>query len=543
MRCNTPINKLKLQTVGFTLFLLVFYLLLSASLYKIFQKAGVDPKKALIPGVNFMEWAKLIGRKSWWAALLLIPIVNFFIFAGMCVDLVRSFGKLGFGDSFMAVVLAPVKFFLVGNNDKDKYLGPTLVAESAYNQKIRAAQESGEKYKLKKLLDNNPYKKSSVREWAEAIIFAVFAAAFIRMFLIEAYKIPTSSMEGSLKVGDFLFVSKAHYGIRMPQTIFMVPLLHNRLPFINAESYFSKPSLNYSRLPALESIDKNEPIVFNYPAGGKIYLANGRAYNYDHMKMIGGLPPRFNESNIIERPVDKKDHYIKRCIGTPGDSLQIIDRQVYIDGVAAKNPSNMQFLYRISGVTGGINVKKLDEMGVSIRESNPTEGLFFLNKQQVEQIKGWSPNIKIDVIPNGDVSGRGRHAKHVFPHDPDNFGGWTVDNFGPIWIPKAGATVQINPQNIAPYKEIISEYEGNTLEIKGGQININGKPATSYTFKQDYYWAMGDNRHNSEDSRIWGYVPHDHIVGKPLFIWFSTKDGSIANGINWSRLFTSAYKM
>ena len=523
--------------MGFTLFFIIYYVLLSVSLYKIFEKAGIDPKKALIPGVNFVEWAKLIGRKGWWAAMLLLPIVNFFIFAGMCVDLVRSFGKYGFGDSFMAVVLAPVKFFMVGSNAKDKYLGPTLVAEGAYNQKIREAQESGEKYKLQKLLDNNPYKKSSTREWAEAIIFAVFAAAFIRMFLIEAYKIPTSSMEGSLKVGDFLFVSKAHYGIRMPQTIFMVPLLHNRLPFVNAESYFSKPSLDYFRLPALETIDKNEPIVFNYPAGGKIYMADGRAYNYDHMKMIGGLRPGFNTDNIIERPVDKKDHYIKRCIATPGDSLQIINRQVYINGVAAENPTNMQFLYKISGAAG-INVKKLDEMGVSVHEGNPSSGFFFLNKQQVEKIKAWGPGVSVDVVPP-----RKSHPKHIFPHDPVNFPGWTVDDFGPIYIPKAGATVQINPNNIAPYKEIISNYEGNTLEIKNGNVIINGQPTTSYTFKQDYYWAMGDNRHNSEDSRIWGYVPHDHIVGKPLFIWFSTKNGSIANGINWSRLFTSAYKM
>ena len=523
--------------MSFTIFFLIFYILLSISLYKIFQKAGVDPKKALIPGINFIEWAKLIGRKGWWAALLLLPIVNFFIFAGMCVDLVRYFGKYGFGDSFMAVVLAPLKFFLVGNNADDKYLGPTLEAEGAYNQKIRAAQESGEKYKLKKLLDNNPYKKSGVREWAEAIIFAVFAAAFIRMFLIEAYKIPTSSMEGSLNVGDFLFVSKAHYGIRMPQTIFMVPLLHNRLPFVNKESYFSKPSLDYMRLPALESIDKNEPIVFNYPEGGKVLITANRNWSYNQLKRTGELPPNFRMDKVTERPVDKKDHYIKRCIATPGDSLQIIDRQVYINGKVAKNPTNMQFLYKISGA-GGINVKKLDEMGVSVNEGNASAGLFFLNEQHVEKIKAWGPSVKVDVVPP-----RKGHPNHIFPHDPANFPGWTVDNFGPIYVPKEGATVQISPKNIALYKAIIGEYEGNTLEVKNGNVIINGNPATSYTFKQDYYWAMGDNRHNSEDSRIWGFVPHDHIVGKPLFIWFSTKDGNIFNGINWDRLFTSAYKM
>ncbi|MEL6988717.1 MAG: DUF5684 domain-containing protein [Bacteroidota bacterium] len=225
------------------IFLIILYLLTSASLYFVFPKADVPAWKALVPGLNFVEWCKLIGRPGWWAALLLIPIVNIFIFAGMAVDLVRSFGKLQFVHSAAAVIFAPGIFSWLGFQKDEKYNGPILNQEKDYFKSIEEAKEKGEDYKVKKLVANNPYKKSGGREWAESIIFAVFAAAFIRMFLIEAYVIPTPSMEGSLLVGDFLFVSKAHYGIRPPMTVAMIPLLHNTIPLVGSESYLKKPSL------------------------------------------------------------------------------------------------------------------------------------------------------------------------------------------------------------------------------------------------------------------------------------------------------------
>jgi signal peptidase I len=358
------------------------------------------------------------------------------------------------------------------------------------------------------------------------------------MFLVEAYVIPTSSMEGTLKVGDFLFVSKAHYGIRTPMTVIQFPLMHNRLPFDMGESYTKKPTLPYYRLPAIESIDHNEPVVFNWPAGDSVILTPERSWAIFQLKQQTGgkIPPGLE---VITRPVDKKDHYIKRCVGLPGDSLSIRDGQLYVNGVAAQNPTHRQFLYRVE--PANVNLKKLSEWGVSLSSEQDrmlaSRGMFNLDDDQVQKIKSLGSNIQVTRVPQD------REPGYVFPNDPKRYGGWTVDNYGPIFIPKKGITTPLNMDNLPFYVRIISAYEGNKLEVRDGKIYINGQESTSYTFKQDYYWMMGDNRHNSEDSRIWGYVPEDHIVGKPLFIWFSTKNGNIREGINWNRLFKSASSM
>jgi signal peptidase I len=495
--------------------------------------------QGLVPGLNFVLWAEKIGRKKSYAAWLLFPIVNIFIFCGMAVDLVRSFNKLTFLDTAIAVIYAPISFFRIALSDKDKYIGPILKLEADYKAKIMAASQSGDNYKLQKLKAQNPYTKSGGREWVESVVFAVFAAAFIRMFLIEAYVIPTPSMEGSLLVGDFLFVSKAHYGIRTPMTVAMVPLLHNRIPGLETESYLESPSLPYKRLPAINEIEHNAPIVFNWPVGDSVYLSPSRSWSVGQirrdpsiMNQDRSLRKMVQNKEYITRPLDKKDHYIKRCIGLPGDSLQIINRQVYINGEVAENPSQMQFLYKITS-QGSVNLKKLDEWGVNIQEGNASAGIFFMTPDQAEKVKAIGAKVDYFQLP----------AKDLFPHDPVNFSGWTNDNYGPIYIPKKGETVQLDLNVLALYRRVIKVYEGNDLKVDKGQILINGEVATSYTFKQDYFWAMGDNRHNSEDSRAWGFVPHDHIVGKPLFIWFSTKNGNIGNGINWNRIFTSANKM
>ncbi len=251
--------------MSFLTCILILYVLVSISLYKVFEKADKPGWHALVPGLNFVTWAQIVGRTKVHAAWMLFPVVNIFIFAGLAIDLVRSFGKMGFWDSFLSVVVAPISFGLLGFKEEEKYEGPILPKERAYKEKMEVARKSGQDAQLKKLHAHNPYKRTWGREWAESIIFAVFAAAFIRMFLIEMYKIPTSSMEGSLLVGDFLCVSKVHYGIRTPMTIAMIPLLHNRIPFFDTESYLEKPSLAYTRLPAIEHIGHNDPVVFNYP--------------------------------------------------------------------------------------------------------------------------------------------------------------------------------------------------------------------------------------------------------------------------------------
>ena len=529
--------------MGIQIFLIIYFVLVFVTLYKLFEKAGEAGWKALVPGYNFVVWSKVVGRPGWWAALLLIPIVNIFIYVGLCIDMVRSFGKYDFKDSALAVIYAPIPFYLLGSKKEEKYLGPTIQLEKDYAQKIVEAREKDEKYQLKKLEANNPYTKSVGREWAEAIIFAVFAAAFIRMFLIEAYVIPTSSMEGSLLVGDFLFVSKAHYGIRTPQTVVQFPLIHNTIPLLGGESYLKSPKAKMRRLKAIEKIDNNEPVVFNYPEGDSVYMTPGRTYSIYDVRRNRGSVENFNRRfGLRVRPIDKKDHYIKRCIAIPGDKFEIKDHQVYINDQPAENPSNIQFRYSITPTNIDLNASKLDEWGVSkedqIQDPRIQGKTMVLNQGQVDKIKATGTNIQLEKVAYPPS------PRALFPHDPVNFPDWTVDNYGPLTVPAAGATVNLSSSNIALYKRIIEVYEGpNTVNIKNGKVLINGQEASSYTFQQDYYWMMGDNRHNSEDSRFWGFVPADHVVGKPLFIWFSTKDGSLFNGIRWNRIFSGATKM
>ena len=347
-------------------------------------------------------------------------------------------------------------------------------------------------------------------------------------------------MEGSLLVGDYLAVGKFNYGLRTPMTVIQVPLVHNQIPITGAESYINPPSLPYFRLPGLEKIEHNSPIVFNWPYGDSIIMAAGRSWNVNQIRQMGGIQQfrlqtrdrTASLDNLIVRPIDKKDHYIKRCVALPGDNFEIKNRQIYINGQAAEVPSKVQFHYKING---GFNLEKLKEWGVSINdlgEGAPEAGHFTLNAEQVEKINAMGGGVNAELVPDD------QSKANVFPHDTAHYK-WSIDNFGPLTIPAAGATVQLSKENIAIYSRIIIVYEGNTLEEKADGIYINGLKTTSYTFHQNYYWMQGDNRHNSEDSRYWGFVPEDHIVGKPLFIWFSKGEDS---GIRWNRIFTSANK-
>ena len=513
----------------------------------LFPKMDIEAWKGLVPVLNFMELSEKVGRSRWYGLLFLVPIVAFFIVAGLTVATARSFGRDGFGDAALSVIYSPITFFRLAMNDDAKYQGPILKEEKAYQQQIVDAKKSGHKKKYEKLVQKNPYAKSVGREWIESIVFAVFAAAFIRMFLVEAYVIPTPSMEGSLLVGDFLFVSKSSYGIRTPQTIAMVPLLHNRVPKLGTESYFKKPSLPYYRLPALRAIKRNDPIVFNWPVGDSVYITSSRSYTVGQVERSKALylsndrelQEKILKKDFVVRPNDKKDHYIKRCIGSPGDSLQIINRQVYINGSPGQVPEHVQYSYNTN--LNGTTISRRDLMEVGLSPSDFHIGsdgatIAVLNQNEIDQLK--QIDSKVGIAPK-PVNTR---PNELFPHDPRITRGWTIDNYGPLYIPEKGATVELTKANLPFYKRIIRTYENNELVVTGDDIMINGQKASSYTFKQDYYWAMGDNRHNSEDSRMWGFVPHDHMVGKPLFIWFSTKNGSLLNGIRWNRIFKSANK-
>ncbi len=585
------------------IFLLVTYLLLSISFYFLFPKMGQAAWQGLVPGLNLVIVCRLIGRKDAHAAWLLFPLVNVFIFAGMMVDLVRSFNKMLFWHSVLAVIAAPFYFMYLALSDKEKYQGPILPKEQAYRTQLEQARKEKKTRQVQKLEQENPYKKSGLREWTESIIFAVFAAALIRMFLIEAYMIPTSSMEGSMMVGDFLFVSKASYGVRTPETVAMVPLLHNRLPFGDSESYFKRPRLKPMRLPALRQIKHNSPVVFNFPAGDSVYVFANRTWtieDYRYGALAGTEAQRQIESGskpLVTRPTDKKDHYIKRCVGLPGDTLQIINRDIWINGEKQTNPSGIQYIYHVS-TPNGINTNAFSNWGISredILKNDPSSNsmLLILSEKQAEQLRTLDPAIVaaptmeyLVNTPQGynvsrlfelglDMSGfRGElgpnslffsltdeqaaslradsalvvqnyelNKQRLFPHDPAQFPGWTIDNFGPIFIPQKGASIAMTPENLSLYRRVIEVYEGNAVAVKEGQVWINGTASDTYTFQMDYYWMMGDNRHNSEDSRIWGFVPEDHVVGMPLFIWFSLREGSLSNGINWSRIGPVAGKL
>lgn len=406
---------------------------------------------------------------------------------------------------------------------------------------------------------NNPTLKS-IYDWIDDIIFALVAVYFINLFIFQNYQIPSSSLEKSLLVGDYLFVSKVSYGPRVPNTPLSFPLVQNTLPILNCKSYLDWPSWDYKRVAGLGQIQRNDIVVFNFPAGDTVATLQQNPDYYTLVQMYGREAVRMNKQtfgDIIYRPVDKRENYVKRCVGLPGDSLSIRNNQVYINGKAAQNPKNMQLNYFVETETP-LTETMFRNWGVSRDDYMPygqpctvtdPETLSFLGFQpnangaynlvyrfpmteaMVAQVKKL-PSVK-KVIVEPEIIG----GTMYYPVDYDN--GWTRDNYGPIWIPKRGATIELTPENLALYHRCIKNYEHNELEEKDGVVYINGEKATTYTFQYDYYWMMGDNRHNSADSRSWGFVPEDHIVGKPIMIWLSLdKDRSLFDGgIRWNRLF------
>jgi len=352
-----------------------------------------------------------------------------------------------------------------------------------------------------------PTKKSGIREWFDAVIFAVIAATIIRMFLIEAFTIPTPSMEKSLLVGDFLFVSKINYGPRIPNTPLSFPFAHHTMPLTNeTKSYSESIHLPYFRLPGFSNIENNDVVVFNYP-----------------MEDF--------------RPVDKRENYIKRCVGIPGDKLRVVNKTLYINDSIAEAPEGMQHSYHVKTDGSSLNRKILERLDITEGGlvSNQGDYRLSLTKQNADILGSRFANVQ-KVKTNCDPENY--QDEYIFPQSKEFL--FNKDNFGPITIPKKGEVIELSIQNIALYHRLITIYEGNTLEINNGKIIINGKESTSYKFSMNYYFMMGDNRDNSLDSRYWGFVPEDHIVGKAVFIWLSLdKNGSFFNRIRWSRLFSS----
>ncbi len=381
-------------------------------------------------------------------------------------------------------------------------------------------------------------KQTKLIEWVDAIIFAVIAATFIRMFFIEAYTIPTSSMEKSMMVGDYLFVSKTAYGPKLPNTPVSFPFVHHTMPFSRTAKSFSEIIHNdYRRIKGFGRVKNYDVVVFNFPEGDTVSLnMQDRSY-YELVRSYGRERVRNDKQSfgdIIYRPVDKRENYIKRCIAIPGDSLKIAAGIVYINGKAQKEIPGLQYKYMITISGNSINTEALEKLDISPAdiEGSGSRYIMSLTSEQFKKLDGLKFIQSKERIswPAED------RDPNIFPSDEKY--SWNLDNFGPIWIPKKGATINLNSDNLPLFRRIIDVYEENDLQVKDGVIYINGNPASTYTFKMDYYWMMGDNRYNSADSRYWGFVPEDHVVGKASFVWLSLdKDKNFFSKIRWKRFF------
>ena len=475
------------------IFFLVVQVIHFLGTWKLYVKAGRKAWEAAVPVYNAVVLMQIINRPKWWVILLFIPIVNLIMFPVVWVETLRSFGKNSTLDTILGVVTLGFYVYYVNYFENVTYIP---------NRSTKAKTEAG--------------------ETVSSILFAVVVATIIHTYFIQPFTIPTSSLEKTLLVGDFLFVSKVNYGARVPQTAIAFPMVHDTIPVAKVKSYSKFPQIPAMRLPGFEKPAHNDIMVFNWP--------------------IDTVYQFFDQSGRrADKPLDKKSNYVKRTVGLPGDNLEIKDGIVYINDKVLDlgDRAKIQYSYKITtdGTPLDINffIKDLQVTDGIQQTSNDTFVVNALTIDGAERLKQMS-SIK-DVTKINDQSSDSR----IFPHNQQ----WSGDNLGPIHIPAKGEVVQLTTETLPFYKTIITDYEHNKLEVKGESIFINDQPSTSYTIQQDYYYMMGDNRHNSEDSRYWGFVPADHIVGKPVFIWMSLDPnvpmGKLFDKIRWERLFTTVH--
>ena len=462
--------------------------------WKGYEKAGYKAWQAFVPFYNTVVFLKIIQRPWWWVFLLYLPVIGNIMIIVMTYEWLHVFNYRKKRYTLLSVI--------------------TLGLFAAYVTYLSTTQYVGK--------DDEAIKKN-VSPWISATLFAVVAASAIHTYFIQPYMIPTSSLEKTLLVGDFLFVSKFHYGVRVPMTPLSLPMVHDSIPVVGTKSYIKKPQLPYLRLPALQKIHRNDITVFNWPT--------------DTVRFF-----RDNSNIHIDKPIDKKSNYVKRTVAVAGDVFEIKDGDVWINGKKEIYPvrAKLQSSYvvrtkpNIGKLTEPFMYQQFDVTDY-FAEVQPNVYVFSSLTHQVAEALQKSPNI---VSVTKRVEEAGKYNPAVFPHSEKYK--WNEDNYGPVTIPAQGQSVVLTIENLPLYKRIIEVYENNSLEVKGDNIFINGQKADSYTFKQNYYWMMGDNRHNSEDSRYWGFVPEDHILGKPVMVWMSLdKNASGFNKIRWNRLFTT----
>jgi signal peptidase I len=458
--------------------------------WKLYEAAGRKRWEAAIPVYNAIILMKIINRSPWWTILLFVPVINLIMFPVVWVETLRSFGKNSTLDTILGVLTFGFYIYYINYTQQLNYIS-----------------------------DRSLIPTNKTADTISSLLYAIVVATLVHTYVMQPYTIPTSSLEKSLLVGDFLFVSKFHYGARTPMTSVAAPMVHDTLPLIKSKSYFNSPQLPYFRFPAWQEVNRNDIVVFNWPADTVRYFGDRNSVN-------------------IRKPIDKKSNYVKRCVGVPGDSLSIKDGLVYINNKLLILPERAKPQFSYTVITDGSSF----DYNYIVRDLHITDGVYQTD-QTTFLFRAISDETAERLRQNPIVKSITRNISHesdptIFPSNTN----WNVDNFGPIYIPQKGKTVVLNSKSLPFYKTIISEYEKNDLKITGDEIRINGQIATTYTFKQDYYWMMGDNRHNSEDSRFWGYVPENHIVGKPVFIWMSIdgiNDGIKNWKIRWDRLFTT----
>ena len=524
------------------LFVLLCQLLMFVKLWKLYKKAGYAPFLAAVPIYNSVILLRIIRRPAWWVILLYFPIINLLMLPVVWVETARKFGKDSLTDNFLAWATLGLYAFYIN-----------YASDVTYNPEQSTAP------------------KTKFGQFIGSTVYAVVIATVVHAYFMQPYIIPTGSLEKSLLVGDFLLVSKFHYGARTPKTVVSFPMVHDTIPLLKTRSYLKKPQLPYMRLPGLQQIKRNDIVVFSWPA--------------DTVRQF------FKKEAGVVKPVDKKSNYVKRCVAIPGDTLTIEDGIIYINGKESIMPDRAKPIFGYKAYNAkGISARKLINAGyddltrkflitnisqpildalrphllmianpdpsnyqvltgskglplnivqqyrIQAKELLETQKSLFLTLEEAEEL----PNVVTLDSLKRNINSKRTYNDSYFPNNVRY--NWNEDQFGPLVMPKKGATVQLNSKNVALYKKIISDYELNNLELSGDDIKINGFTADTYTFKQDYYWMMGDNRHRSEDSRFWGFVPEDHIVGKPVFIWMSIDgfmDGLRNWKIRWERVFTT----
>ncbi|MFT5231756.1 MAG: signal peptidase I [Candidatus Azotimanducaceae bacterium] len=500
---------------GWLIFVLVIQVVHFLGTWKLYVKAGRQAWEAGVPVYNAVVLMKIINRPWWWTILLFIPVVNLIIFPVVWVETIRSFGRNSTADTLLAIFTCGLYTYYI-----------------AYTQELSYIE------------DRSLQPGSAAGEWISSILFAVVAATIVHTYVMQPFTIPTSSLEKTLLVGDFLFVSKFHYGARTPMTPIAFPMVHDTIPVAGVKSYSDEPQIPYFRFPGFQKIKHNDIVVFNWP-----------------VDTLVDINPRTMRGSV-QKPIDKKSNYVKRCVGLPGDSLEVRDGRVFINGKPNVLPerAKLQFAYKI--FSKKILVKK-DPQGNFLNQPNQ----YFSDRYNVSDMYATALDRETGVYTytahltdkafelikkHPDVldvlsarSTKDERGVGLFPNDISY--SFTNDFFGPIYIPEAGKTVEINIESIPFYKRIIEVYEGTEMGIdnkitqNGTEVLLNGTLIKDYTFKMDYYWLMGDNRNNSQDARSWGYVPFNHVVGKPVLVWMSW-DGNakgFANKVRWERLFTT----